>query len=83
MRNAMRKIIKNSQKFFAERSGTTDAKKFAAGFDYFPSPEGLRPKRHAAALKPLKIEPLFSVGFALHSTVCATQRFHAMNGLRA
>lgn len=83
MRNAMCKIIKKSQKFFVMRSGTTDTKKFAAMFDYFPSPFGLRQKQCSAALKPLKIEPLFPAGFAVHSTISATQRFHAVNVRRA
>ena len=79
----MRKIIKKSQKFFADRSGPTGQKNFAAIFDYFPSPAGLRQKRCAATLKPLKIDPLFPAGFALHRSVFATQRFHAVNGFRA
>lgn len=75
----MSKIIKKSKNLFVGRSGTTGMKKFAAIFDYFPPPFGLLQKHGSATLNPLKKAPLFPAGFALHSRVSATQRFHAMD----
>ena len=73
----MKNIWAKNKGFFENVAGTTSEKNFAVICPNGSSPFGLLQQQRSAALKPLKIAPLFPAGFALHSTVSATQRFHA------
>ena len=75
----MKKILVMNKEFFADHSGATGKKNSVVAYQIFPSPFGLLQKWCSAALKPLKIAPLFPAGFALHNTISATQRFHAVS----
>jgi hypothetical protein len=82
MRNAMKKFWQGASDFLRQVALLTCKGKRAVDCLNFSSSEGLQQKRCSAALKPLKIAPLFPADFALHSTVFAMQRFYAVNAHR-